>query len=122
MPEFEKKKEYFERLFSIIPMSLIVFKSLKDENDNLFNYEKKLRYKYLYNIYHNVGIDTYYNLTTEQNPDFYYNAEPSYLFHFENLNQLNEWIISGLNLKHQNSIFKNNNDETSSEEDFIDSP
>ncbi len=118
MQELEKKVEDFERLFSLIPLSLTIFKYLENEHENILNYEKKNRYIYLSNIL-KIGIESYFNLKTNQNPDFYYCAEPSFLFHFENLNQLNEWIISGLNLKHQNLVFTN---DSSSEEDFIDSP
>lgn len=123
MSNFDKKMEDFQRLFSLIPFTLMVFKYLQDERETLLNFDKKNRYNYLSNIYNQLGIEKYYNIISKDNPDFYYCAEPSFLFHFENINQLNEWIISGTNLKHQNIIFNsNNNDESSSEEDFIDSP
>ena len=114
-----KKKEFFIRLFNLIPDTLNKFKYLNNEATNFINNDKKIRYNYLNDIYHNIGLDKYYDMITFESPDFYDDNEPSFLFHFETFFELNEWIISGLNKNNQDKIFNNID---SDEEDFIDSP
>ena len=99
-----KLVDKYTHLFSMLQNVLIDMKHYNDIKNNNRN-DKFIRYIYLKNIYLS-GIENYNNKINENIEDFKdFHNNPCYLKDFENENELNEWILSGMSKKEQDEFF-----------------
>jgi hypothetical protein len=94
----------YTSLFNMIQNVLIDMKHYNDIKNNDTN-DKFIRYRYIKNIYLD-GIESYISKINKNIEDFKdFHNNPCYLKDFENENELNEWILSGMSKKEQDEFF-----------------